>query len=115
MLLTVGIWLGFGAIAGVVGHYKGEGWRAMAAGLFMGPFGVLAALLSSGNRRECPACVERIDRRASVCPHCRSGVVPEAATVQGLNGHLEGKVVFGVLFALALLIAGLWAISRANI
>ena len=115
VLTTVGVWLFFGAIAGAIGHYKGEGGRAFAAGFVMGPFGVLAALLSSGNRRECPACRERMDRRASVCPHCRSGVVPEATTAQGLSRHLEGKVVFGVLFAIALLIAGLWAIGNANL
>jgi predicted amidophosphoribosyltransferase len=39
-------------------------------GVLLGPFGILIALFSQGNRKRCPHCRELIDKDATVCSHC---------------------------------------------
>lgn len=31
-------------------------------------------LVDNGRKRKCPACREQMDRKATVCPHCRTPV-----------------------------------------
>lgn len=65
------IWLLCGAIAGAIGNAKGEGGLGCLTGLIFGPFGILFAIISSGDRVNCPFCQEKIKKKATVCPHCR--------------------------------------------
>ena len=53
---------------------KGEGCMSFVIGVLFGPFGILFALLSSGNRVTCPNCREKIHREATVCPRCQRAV-----------------------------------------
>lgn len=65
------LWLLCGFIAMAIGSGKGEGCGAFILGCLFGPFGILFAILSSGNRRPCPFCKEMINRKATVCPRCQ--------------------------------------------
>jgi len=58
--------------AGAIGARKGEPIMAAVLGLFLGPLGILFALLSKGNRIACPFCREMVDPAATVCKACRS-------------------------------------------
>lgn len=67
--------------AAMIGAGKGEGGGAFLAGFLFGPFGILWALLSKGNRRACPSCMKLLHKDALICPHCRtsrSGWTPRA-------------------------------------
>lgn len=66
------LWLIFPILGAWIGSKKGEAFMGFIVGLLFGPFGILFAILSSGNRTPCPACREKIHKNASVCPHCRS-------------------------------------------
>lgn len=55
------LWLLCGDAAGAIGSSKGEGILSFIVGVVFGPFGILFASMSSGNRRPCPFCRERID------------------------------------------------------
>lgn len=62
----------FSAIGALVGGCKGEKYLGALLCFFLGPFGLFLLCLSSGNRRACPACREKITVGASLCPHCRT-------------------------------------------
>src|SRR5580692_11526819 len=64
-------WLFCGVIAAAIGQKKGEAGSAFFLGCILGPLGILFALLSSGNRAACPFCKEKINKAATICPHCR--------------------------------------------
>lgn len=68
------LWLLCGLIAAAIGSSKGEAGTGFFVGVIFGPFGILFALLSAGNRRPCPACQEKVHRKATVCPHCRTAL-----------------------------------------
>jgi len=70
-MLFVVIWLLCGVAAAMIGSQKGEGCLAFIIGFLLGPFGILFALLSSGNRKTCPFCKEKIHKDAVVCPRCQ--------------------------------------------
>jgi len=74
-MVYVLLWLSCAIIAAVIGNRKGEAGSGFLIGLLFGPFGVLFALLSSGNRKPCPHCKELIHKKAEVCPHCRTPLV----------------------------------------
>jgi len=65
------IWLICGVIAAAIASKKGEGCAGFILGLLLGPFGILFAILSSGNRKPCPFCKEMIHKDATVCPRCQ--------------------------------------------
>jgi DNA-directed RNA polymerase subunit RPC12/RpoP len=67
-------WLACGLVAAAIGSRKGEGCLGFVCGLLLGPLGVVVAVLSKGNRVECPYCYEQINRKARICPFCRSAV-----------------------------------------
>lgn len=66
------IWVVCALAAAVIGSRKGEPVSGFIFGAILGPLGVLFALGSSGNRKPCPACREKIHKKAKVCPHCRT-------------------------------------------
>ena len=65
------IWLLCGVAAAMIGNQKGEGCGAFIIGVLFGPFGILFAILSKGNRKVCPFCKERIHKDAIACPKCQ--------------------------------------------
>lgn len=68
------IWLVCAVLGAVIGSSKGEAGSGFVAGLIFGPLGLLFALASSGNRMPCPACKESINKKATICPHCKTPV-----------------------------------------
>lgn len=71
MIGIILFWLFCGIVAAMIGSKKGEGCFSFIIGLIFGPFGIVFALLSKGNRKECPHCKELIHKDAKVCPHCQ--------------------------------------------
>lgn len=65
------IWLLCGVVAGMIGSKKGEGCLSFIVGVLFGPFGILFAALSKGNRQTCPHCKEQVHKDAVVCSHCQ--------------------------------------------
>lgn len=65
-------WFICAVISAAIGSSKGETVSAFIMGIILGPLGILVALLSSGNRIPCPACREKIHKKAAICPHCRT-------------------------------------------
>lgn len=66
----------------MIGAKKGEGGEGFIVGVLLGPFGILFALFSKGDRKTCPHCRELIHRAATVCSHCQrdvGGVPPHSA------------------------------------
>ena len=78
MGITALVWIASALIAAAIGSKKGETGTAFIVGLIFGPFGVLFALVSTGNRIPCPYCKERINKKAEICPHCRSSLTQPA-------------------------------------
>lgn len=68
-------WILCGVAASIIGARKGEGCMSFIVGMIFGPFGILFAVLSKGNRKECEHCREWINNLARVCPHCQRPVV----------------------------------------
>jgi len=73
-IISFCVWMFCGIVSAMVGAKKGEGCLGFILGMFLGPFGILFALLSKGNRKTCPFCKEMIHQDASVCSHCRSAI-----------------------------------------
>ena len=67
-------WLICGFIAAAIGGRKGEGCGAFFIGFLFGPLGIIIAICSSGNRRPCPFCKEKIHPGSTICKHCRGAV-----------------------------------------
>ena len=76
ILALIFFWLLCGIIAAMIGSQKGEGCFAFIMGVLFGPFGILFALVSNGNRKVCPSCKELIHKDAMVCPHCQRDMNP---------------------------------------
>lgn len=73
------ITLVFGAVSSMIAHAKGRnslGW--FLAGIFLGPFSLVVALLPPEEREgmyaRCPACREVIREDAVTCRYCRGAV-----------------------------------------
>lgn len=69
------IWVLFGLLAAGVASSRGSssiGW--FIAGIFLGPFALIAAFVDSG--RQCPECRSRIHRQAKRCPKCQVPLTP---------------------------------------
>lgn len=65
------LWFLCGVVAAMIGSKKGEGCGAFFLGILLGPFGILIAVFSRGNRKTCPHCKESVHKDASVCSHCQ--------------------------------------------
>lgn len=76
------IWLLCGIVAAMIGSSKGEGCGAFVLGLLLGPFGILIAIFSKGNQKDCPHCAKRIPNKATVCPFCQSSLTRGSPTSQ---------------------------------
>ena len=66
------IWLVSWIATIVVSSKKGEGGIAVITGFLFGPLALIVALAGKGNKVKCPKCQELIDKKAIICPHCRS-------------------------------------------
>ncbi|WP_293765726.1 hypothetical protein [uncultured Aquitalea sp.] len=69
-------WALFGALVGVAAAQKrGFGTAGgIIGGLLLGPLAVLM-FFASGSRVKCPACAEWMQKKANICPHCKTPVV----------------------------------------
>lgn len=82
------VWVLCAIAAAIIGSRKGEAGMGFILGALLGPFGVLFALLSQGNRKPCPYCKELIRKEATVCPHCQKDLSPQApAPAAGPSGE----------------------------
>lgn len=66
-------WMIFGALIGVsASQRRGFGTAAgIIGGLLLGPLAVLMYFVSS-DRMKCSQCAEWINKKAKLCPHCKS-------------------------------------------
>ncbi|MFI5166718.1 MAG: hypothetical protein ACHQQS_08870 [Thermoanaerobaculales bacterium] len=67
-------------IGAVVGQSKNRSAEGVVYGCLLGPLGWLIAFYLSDKSLRCPACSEKIQPGASICPHCRHSLAPPAAT-----------------------------------
>jgi|LakMenEpi03Aug12_release.lakeMendotaPanAssembly.Ray.scaffolds.fasta_scaffold3432870_1 hypothetical protein len=75
--IIVGSWGICGIIAAIIGSQKSGALGAifgLLVGCLLGPIGVLWALISPGQTRQCRECRKRVDKRATRCPYCRSQI-----------------------------------------
>jgi len=66
------IWIASIIIGVAVGVKKGEGCISFFMCFLLGPIWLPVVLLSTGNRKKCSYCQERIDKKALICPHCKT-------------------------------------------
>ena len=66
-------WMLFGALIGIsAAQRRGLGTATgIIGGLLLGPFAVLM-YFASGNNRKCPGCQKWVDKKAVICPYCRT-------------------------------------------
>jgi len=63
-------WIICGIVAAIIASQKGSSGCGFAiVGFLLGPFGIILALLLSGE--QCPYCRKKISKDASVCPYCQ--------------------------------------------
>jgi hypothetical protein len=78
LCFAIPLWGLFGIVAAIIGARKGEGFTMFVVGVLLGPFGILIAIFSQGNRKTCPHCRELIHEDATVCSHCQRDLVAKA-------------------------------------
>jgi hypothetical protein len=68
-------WILFGALIGVsAAQRRGFGTvSGLLGGMLLGPLAVLMYFVS-GDRKKCPQCAEWINKKAKLCPHCKSNL-----------------------------------------
>jgi hypothetical protein len=76
LVMTIFGWLICIVIATMTGQQKGEPISAFLFGVFLGPFGIMLAALSSGYKVPCAHCREPMHRQATICPHCHLAPPP---------------------------------------
>jgi len=69
------IWILCGVLAAAFGSQKGTGCMSAIIGFLLGPIGLIVVILDKGNRINCPYCRQLIDKKAVICPFCRSSLV----------------------------------------
>ena len=65
-----------GIIGALIGRAKNREGEGVALGCLLGPIGLLVGLLMKDKSTRCPACKEKIQAGASICPHCRQPQSP---------------------------------------
>ena len=73
MLVGAGVWFCSFIAGGLIGGERGSPFGGMCLGLFLGPFGVIAAGFLDA-RGYCRRCHGRLNGRPEVCPHCHLGL-----------------------------------------
>lgn len=61
----------------IISSKKGEGCLAVLTGFLFGPIALIFAIVGTGNKLKCPFCQELIEKKAIICPHCRSQLTPK--------------------------------------
>lgn len=84
------IWLACGLISAMIGSKKGAGCSGFIIGIILGPLGIVAALISKGNRKTCPFCKELIHKDAVVCPHCQKDQPNDGKPKSFMDGLKKG-------------------------
>lgn len=76
-------WILFGALIGVsAAQRRGFGTASgVLAGMLLGPLAVLM-YFASGDRMKCPQCAEWINKKARICPHCKSDLMVLRTTIK---------------------------------
>jgi len=70
------IWLLCACAAATIAINRGDNAAEFFfAGLFLGPFGILAAASKTG--KQCPYCYSRIHLKADTCPRCQGEIAPD--------------------------------------
>lgn len=66
-------WILFGALIGVsAAQRRGFGTASgVIGGMLLGPLAILMYFVT-GDRMKCPECAEWINKKAKLCPHCKS-------------------------------------------
>lgn len=62
------------AIGALIGQSRGHPIAGAVASFFLGPIGWLLTAITD-SRCHCPFCRGTIDRKAIICPHCRSSLM----------------------------------------
>ncbi len=102
LFLAGAFWIVCAAIASQVGARKGMAGAGFVQGLMLGPLGIVAALVSRGDRKECPYCRELVHSQATVCSHCCKGIdqvetsevrCPHCGESGQMNVRLQGSKV----------------------
>lgn len=111
MLIYIGVSLIMGYITGNIARKKEKSfglWFVLGVLCFI--IALPAVLLSSDNRRTCPNCMSKINRKATVCPYCQSKLVPivdEPANTSDFSDNfnsLSTNQRIGILLGLLLLV-----------
>jgi hypothetical protein len=90
LLFLLFVWFAFGIAGGLIMSNKGRsGCGGFALGFFLGPIGLIIALvigtdhrelerrsLQQGGTRKCPTCAELVRVEASKCRYCGSELPP---------------------------------------
>jgi hypothetical protein len=82
------IWFLCGIAGAMIGARKGAGCSGFLLGLVLGPIGLVIALVMKGSRVRCPACKELIQKKAVICPYCRSNLletIPPASFIEQMT------------------------------
>lgn len=99
------IWLICGVISAVIGSRKGEGCAAFLIGVMLGPFGIVFALVSKGDRKPCEFCKEMVHKDALKCKHC--GASLRSIVKNKDNKNLQnGAVIVAIAMLLFALFVG---------
>jgi hypothetical protein len=73
MVLII-VWCLFAVLGAAIGQGKGKLGEGLAAGLLLGPIGLIWIAVVKDERKHCPHCREVIAAEAAVCPHCQRDI-----------------------------------------
>jgi len=90
-------WLLCGLIAGAIGKRKGEGFLSFIIGIIFGPFGILFALISKGNRINCPYCKELVHKDAIRCSHCQKDLPEKINNSTSSSKYLSNNSILSIV------------------